>query len=289
MSPHSGIIVAATGGAVVLAAVFLGAPAPPDPTELVTIAAGAFSYRAAGEYLRDGVPVNAPLLRIARDRPLVMMKHQVSGTEYAACVAAGACRTTAAAAGAGDRPVVEVSWDDAAAYAAWLSKTTGHVYRLPTDAEWAYAAGERFRDDALSADGDASDPSKRWLAAYNAESAGGDESDPEPRPFGAFGANRNGVADMAGNVWEWTATCYVRHASHAENAGTAADTLTENCGVRVVEGSHRAYMPDFIRRPRGGACSAGRPPDNLGIRLVRDDDESLIGRVLGFLRALVRA
>ena len=51
-----------------------------------------------------------------------------------------------------DRPAVQVSWHDAQAYAGWLSRKTGHTYRLPSDAEWAFAAGSRFRDDGAPVD-----------------------------------------------------------------------------------------------------------------------------------------
>jgi formylglycine-generating enzyme required for sulfatase activity len=285
MSPLPGIILAAAAGMVALAVGLANVPSPPDATELVAVAPGAVSYRASGEYQRDGVPVNAPLLKVVFDRPLTVMKRQVSRAEYDACVAAGVCKASGSPAlpGSDSLPAVEVDWADASAYAAWLSQTTGHRYRLPTDAEWAYAAGERFRDDALPGDGDAGDPSKRWLAAYDAEAARGDDFSPEPRAFGGFGANRNGLLDIAGNVWEWTDTCYVRHASYT----SGRDTATDNCGVRVVAGSHRSYMSDFIRRPRGGACSAGRPPSNLGIRLVREEDGGFFWRLFAAARRLL--
>jgi formylglycine-generating enzyme required for sulfatase activity len=74
---------------------------------------------------------------------------------------------------------------------------------------------------------------------------------------------------VAGNVWEWTDTCYARRALDARG-----DVTTVNCGVRVVEGRHRTYMSDFIRDARAGGCAIGTPPSNLGFRLVRDDDPS---------------
>lgn len=241
-------------------------PQSDDPTELVGIPAGRFSYRTAGEFLRDGVPVNAPLIAVTFDRPLLVMKRQVSGGEYQACVRAGACKPPAAPAIDRSLPVVGVSFADAIAYAAWLSRETGHRYRLPSDAEWAYLAADRFHDDALASDGDAANPAGRWLQAYESETAMQRATGPDPWPFGSFGANRNGVQDLSGNVWDWTETCFTRH-----SAGNAADTALESCGVRVVEGAHRTYLSDFIRNPRGGACSVGAPPANLGIRLVRDE------------------
>ena len=72
---------------------------------------------------------------------------------------------------------------------------------------------------------------------------------------------------MAGNVWEWTDTCFVRTTLDA--LGTVEATVV-NCGVRLVEGRHHAYMPDFIRDARAGGCAVGTPPSAIGFRLVLD-------------------
>ena len=118
---------------------------------------------------------------------------------------------------------------------------------------------------------DDSDPSKRWIARYEREAdLKKSEIDGAVRPIGAFGTNENGSLDVAGNVWEWTNTCFVRTALH--EAGKAVST-TANCGVRVVEGQHRAYVTDFIRDARAGGCAAGVPPSNLGFRLVRESTQ----------------
>jgi formylglycine-generating enzyme required for sulfatase activity len=77
------------------------------------------------------------------------MRHQVTAAEYGRCVEAGVCPMIDRGPAAADRPVVKVSWRDAQAYAAWLSRETGEHYRLPTDEEWAHAAASRFKDDAL--------------------------------------------------------------------------------------------------------------------------------------------
>jgi formylglycine-generating enzyme required for sulfatase activity len=178
-------------------------------------------------------------------------------------------------------PAVQVSWQDATAYATWLSAKTGETWRLPTDEEWVFAAGSRFHDDALSVAA-SRDPSVRWLARYEKESEQ-DALDQRPRPTGAFGANEYGLLDLSGNVWEWTNTCFIRQSLDAK--GKSAGASTANCGVRVVEGEHRTYVTDFVRDARGGGCAVGKPPSNLGFRLVREDTG--IATIASVLRRLM--
>jgi formylglycine-generating enzyme required for sulfatase activity len=256
--------------------------------ELVELGPGALLHRAAGDYTRNGAPVAAPVIATRMTQPLHIMKRQVSAADYGRCVAAGACPPIEGDAPdvSRDLPAVQVSWLDASAYASWLSRETGVRFRLPTDEEWAYAAAERFSDDAATPADVASDPGRRALARYDSETRRDDGIVPEAQPIGAFGANTNGLLDMAGNVWEWTATCFRRSALDA--GGRPSGPTTVNCGVRVVEGRHRAYVTDFIRDARAGGCSAGTPPSNLGFRLVRDDDASTgVALVAQRIRALI--
>ena len=210
-----------------------------------------------------------------------MMKYQVSLADYMQCVDAGVCAAPDMPRGVdarGELPVTGVNFRDAVAYAEWLSAQTGDRWRLPTDAEWAAAAAERLSDatPVLSAD-DGSNPAARWLERYRAEVAGG--RDPEPKAVGHFGTNSNGFVDMGGNVWEWTTSCFTRTTLDEQGA---ALHVTENCGVRVVAGKHRGYMSHFLRDGKSGGCAAGLPPDNLGIRLVREH-----GWIAQALRTLV--
>jgi len=242
----------ALGGAAVATRTLPAGPPPVERPAMVEVLAGSSDYRLAGV--------------------LEVMRHQVTVGEYGRCVAAGACRKLTADADRGaDFPAVEVSFLDAAAYAAWLSAETGESYRLPTDAEWAYAAGGRFRDDGAAAADDPADPSKAWLARYEREAAGEARMDSRPRPVGSFGANEHGLLDLSGNVWEWTSTCFERRS--LDGSGSSAPLV--NCGVRVVEGEHRSYVPDFIRDARAGGCATGTPPSHLGFRLVRERGGSL--------------
>jgi Uncharacterized conserved protein len=256
-----------------LAGAAMGASAAPrgaavDLPELVELKPAAFAYRLPGEYLAGGVPVDAPLGTASLKRETMIMAYQVTVGEYAACVADGACEPAETGRfTAPDLPVTGVNFTDAEAYARWLSAKTGARFRLPTDEEWALAAGGRFSDDAVGTDTDPANPAARWLRRYEQMVAARGEATRGVQPRGHFGANENGVHDMAGNIWEWTSTCYVRNRTDAEGKALKP---TENCGVRIAEGRHRAYVSFFVRDAKGGGCAAGAPPDFLGFRLVRD-------------------
>ncbi len=232
----------------------------PAVTELK---AGTLLYWSAGEFTRNGQPIDAPQVSATIRKPLAIMTHQVTAAEYKRCVDDKACAAAGGEA-TGDVPVVMVSWRDAKTYASWLSRKLGENYRLPTDEEWTYAAGNRAPQEARLGDADAV---VRWVDRYNRE-AQEQPADAAPQPVGHFGANENGLVDIAGNVWEWTDSCYTRTVLDA--AGKAVGRPIVNCGVRIAEGRHRAYVTDFVRDARAGGCAAGIPPANLGFRLVRD-------------------
>ncbi len=237
----------------------------------VAIARGQFAYRPAGDFTRAGRQAEAPLRMVQFKKPLHIMRHQVSSADYQLCVQDGTCRGfDRGVVVAPNLPAVQVSWHDANAYAGWLSRKTGVHYRLPSDEEWAYAAGSKFKDDGLPVDAD--DPAKRWISRYERESDR-NFSDTAASPFGRFGVNEHGIADLAGNVWEWTTTCFVR-ARLDETGDGARDRI--NCGVRVAQGVHRAYVTDFIRDARAGGCAQGIPPSNLGFRLVREEPSWMV-------------
>jgi len=255
-------------------------PPARDPIAVVRIDPDAFAYRLSGEFDRDGQPVNAPQRPTRFERPFFMMRTQVSAAFYERCVAARACAPLGRGATARrDAPAVGVSWRDATAFARWLSRETGEAWRLPTDAEWAFAAGARFNDDAVVET--VGSFAQRWLAKYDQETALAHALPAAPQPFGAFGANERGLEDLSGNVWEWTDTCFERQALDAASRPAAPPVV--NCGVRVVEGAHRAYVSDFIRDARAGGCSVGAPPSHLGFRLVRDE-RGLVAAAIRLLR-----
>lgn len=231
----------------------------------VTIAPADFTYRLDGSVLRDGREVDAPLVQARLAEPLTIMQFQVSQADYARCVAEGTC-AAAQNSGNGDIPVTGVNYDDATRYAAWLSQHTGQSWTLPTSEEWNFAAGEKVTDTATSVVDDDANPALRWLADYEAEAARKTAGGRFPQPLGSFGTNAHGLADIAGNVWEWTQTCHRR--VRVDTAGTIL-SQTQACSIRLLEGQHRAPMSVFVRDAKSGGCSVGVPPANLGFRLVR--------------------
>lgn len=236
--------------------------------ETIRIEPRPFDYRASGEFIHGGASVDGPLIHVEEPSPLEIAKYQVSAADYAACVADGACqKATPRRRVSGNVPVTGVSFNDANDYAAWLSKRTGHVWRLPTIEEWAFAAGSKAVDHALGIEANGADPSQRWLFAYQREATLSTDKPALPQPLGTFGKNEFGVADLSATVWEWTTTCMSR--TTLDMAGKKASFI-ESCGVRYLEGRHRTPMSAFVRDAVGGGCSVGVPPDNLGFRLVRE-------------------
>ena len=234
----------------------------------VTIQPRPYSYRATGDFVRDNASVDGPIVVVEAPPALEIMTYLVSEAQYAACVAEDACKKAEPRRrGAGNLPVTGVSFRDASSYAVWLSARTGETWRLPTVAEWDFAAGSKTRDHALGRETDAKDPAERWLAFYEKEAKLGSGALATPQSIGTGGVNEFGVADLAGAVWEWTSSCGGRKTIDA--AGAVLTSL-DSCGVRMLEGQHRTPMSNFIRDAVGGGCSAGVPPDNLGFRLVRE-------------------
>ena len=286
---HLGAVAAVIAATASLAAAAVlapmsGAPSAAPRPGVVTLQPGWFAYRPLGDFESAGKTIDAPARATRLDAPLDVMVEPVSQADYARCVAAAACAKLKAVDPAAENlPVVGVSWLEATAYAEWYAAKTGEDWRLPTDAEWAYAAAERFHGEPPAAAGDA-DFAARWLARFDADSALAPQTK-VPQPFGHFGFNSRGVADLSGNVWEWTNSCYERR---AVEAGGEARLLTRNCRARALEGEHRTFMSDFIRDAVAGGCSVGPPPTNLGFRLAHSR-ASAVARLMTSVSALFAA
>lgn len=149
------------------------------------------------------------------------------------------------------QPIVGVSFEDATAYAAWLSAKTGHAYRLPSEAEWEYAARAGtitayWWGDTLPADG---------TVHAACKGCGGEWDGKAPAPADAFGANPWGLYNVHGNVWEWTADYYCE--DYASGPKNGAPRTIDDCapvgdqpparGVRSMRGGSVFYSAKVMR------------------------------------------
>jgi formylglycine-generating enzyme required for sulfatase activity len=160
--------------------------------------------------------------------------------------------------GRGKRPVINVSWEDAVAYAKWLSEVTGRHYRLPTEAEWEYAARAEtttrywWGDELGRNRANCTDCGSKWNGNQTA-------------PVGSFEANPFGLHDTAGNVWEWTCSEY-----RDPYDGSERRCASGGGGRRVLRGGS---WVDFGRVLRSAYRHAFSDPDFrigfFGFRLAR--------------------
>lgn len=162
--------------------------------------------------------------------------------------------------GRGRRPVINVLWEDAKAYGGWLSQQTGKRYRLPTEAEWEYAARSGGKAETWAGTSD-----EKLLPDYAVFRA--DRSS----PAGSKKPNSVGLYDMSGNVWEWVEDCWHNSYQGAPTDGSAwLEGGKGDCGRRVIRGGSWGNGPENLRasnRLRGGAVDRD---GDLGFRLVQD-------------------
>lgn len=179
-----------------------------------------------------------PPHRVSISAPFAIGKYEVTVEQWNACVDAGACqRVSADSNRAINTAVRDVSWNDAQQYLAWISKVSGKAYRLPTEAEWEYAArggtSTRYWWGDQMRNGNA-----------NCKGCGEPWRQEEPAPVGSFAANPYGLHDVNGSVWEWVSDCW-----HNSYKGAPADgrSWDENdCRVRVIRGGSWRNGPDYM-------------------------------------------
>ena len=157
-------------------------------------------HRILLEYQAD----EKPLHRVRIDYQFAVGVYEVTFSEWDACLDAGGCGSYIPddeGWGRGNRPVVNVSWDDAQSYVSWLSERTGKSYRLLSESEWEYVA--RAGTETAYSWGDSIGVNRA-----NCNSCGSQWDGKMTAPVGSFAANAWGVYDMHGNVDEWVQDCY---------------------------------------------------------------------------------
>jgi len=192
-----------------------------------------------------------------------LSKYEVTFAQYDRFVrAAGRARPADEGWGRGKRPVINVSWQDAVAYTEWLSVQTGAHYRLPTEAEWEFAARSGGKK-------------RFWWGGEvgknhaNCFDCGGQWSGSQTAQVGSYAASPFALHDMAGNVMEWVQDCY--QPGYADAAPDGSAVVSGDCSSRAVRGGSYSSPASELR----SASRDKRPPDarldNLGFRVVRQN------------------
>jgi formylglycine-generating enzyme required for sulfatase activity/predicted Ser/Thr protein kinase len=171
-------------------------------------------------------------------------------------------------------PVTCVSWDDAQAYATWLSQRTGHEYRLPSASEWEYAARAGGEDaspwgadgtqaclDANVADQSAANRFPGWNVFTCSDHY------VTTAPVGSFRANAFGLHDLFGNVFEWVADCWSDDYENAPTDGLAV--VTPGCAEHEMRGGSWFSAPRYVTATYRNRFAHDYRSSSVGIRLVR--------------------
>jgi formylglycine-generating enzyme required for sulfatase activity len=236
--------------------------------EMVVAPAGNFIMGSPDSEL-NRAKYEGPQHRVMFARQFAVGKFSVTFDEWDACVTAGGCSGYSPNDerwGRDRRPVINVSWDDANAYVAWLSSKTGEGYRLLSEAEREYIA----RAGTRTAFWWGSSISPRQ-ANYNGTYIYGNGPTGENRqrtvPVDLFRSNRWGIFQVHGNVWEWTQDCW-----HENYTGAPADGSpwqSGKCDYRIVRGGSWATYPGDLRSAVRGRFATDFRSNSLGFRVAR--------------------
>ena len=198
----------------------------------------------AGTYLMGsdkGRADEKPRHEVRFAAPFLIGAYEVTAAEWDACLREGGCRVSTEGGPDGRLPASNLSWDDAQGYVAWLSKKTGRAYRLPSEAEWEYAASGGkttaywWGNEVGKGNASCSDCGSPW------DGKG-------PAPVGSFKPNPFGLFDVNGNLWEWTMDC-----SNPSYKGAPADGsawLRGDCITRVLRGGAWNLGSEYLRTTR---------------------------------------
>ncbi len=283
----------------VLAAAALASPSPTaaqEPGEtfrdceacplMVVVPAGSFTMGSPddeeGRYRLEG-----PQHEVTIGSPLAVGVYEVTFEEWDACVAAGGCSGYSPGDegwGRGRLPVINVSWEDAQAYAQWLSGETGEDYRLLSESEWEYVAragtetarywGEDAAEQCLHANGLDQDlartnEGRAWMEEYNRMSpVPCSDGHGRTAPVGSYPANAFGLHDIVGNTNEWTQDCWNATYEGAPSDGSAREE--GDCASRALRGGGWFGGARVLRV----AFRLGYPAENryfvIGFRVARN-------------------
>jgi len=271
--------VAAAVAALAVAALVGGAAAPAanapakvikdcrDCPEMVVVPAGRFTMGSPGSEKHRGTEAQH---EVTIPAPFAVSRFEITFAEWDACVAEGGCGGYKPEApwGRGRQPAVNIDWNRAKAYVAWLSAKTGHRYRLLSEAEWEYAARAGSRTPFAFG---------QTLSSDQANFDASEKTDLNPKgrmrgrtvAVGAFRPNAFGLYDMHGNAWEWVEDCW----NDEYHPGLPADgkpALTGDCAGHVLRGGSWEDGAADVRAAARVASGAAEHSWSDGLRVARE-------------------
>lgn len=216
--------------------------------EMVVVPAGEFWMGSLPDEPERWGDDEGPRHKVILPRPFAIGKYAVTFEEWDAAVADGLNMDRPAADrgwGRGRRPVINVSWIDAQAYAQWLSRKTGRTYRLPSEAEWEYAA--RAGTTTPFWWGKTITPRQANYKGEDIYAGGGEKGEFRRKtvPVDCFEPNPWGLHQVHGNVWEWTEDCWNGSYARAPTDGSA--WMAGDCALRVLRGGSWSAGPRWLR------------------------------------------
>jgi formylglycine-generating enzyme required for sulfatase activity/predicted Ser/Thr protein kinase len=260
--------------------------------EMIVIPPGRF-VQGSTAVASDGEPADEPRRTVAIDYALAVGRYEITRRQYGRFVAAtghpsGGCNTYDGAWKMGaDRswqspgfeqtathPVTCVSWNDAEDFVHWLSKKTGHPYRLLSAAEWEYAA----LAGKPPADIGAADSAGACQAANVADHSAAEvypgwktvdcrDNFVHTAPVGSFRANAFGLYDMLGNVFEWVTDCWNDNDADAPLDGSA--WIEGDCSSHILRGGSWFTQPGYVRASFRNHFPADDRSSSFGFRVAR--------------------
>ncbi len=230
----------------------------PDCPVIVPVPAGRFTMgRAAGE--RSERPAHEVVVA----KPFGLGRYEVTVAQWKTCMVEGGCPDLPAMRGYTDAtPVYNVTHDDAVAYTAWLARITGQRYRLPSEAEWEYAAR-------------AGTATPYWWGEkvdgrhVICRKCGSEAFVPAtPPPVNSQPSNPWGLVAMSGGVREWLADCW--HATYDKASSDTQPWVVKNCRQHVMRGGSWLDAPEDLTPTRRGFYDTDVPYLANGFRVARD-------------------
>jgi len=201
--------------------------------------------------------------KIVVKKPFAMSVFEITWSEWLKCVKKMICKKNPSDQGWGkaNLPIINVSWFDAIDFISFLNLNTEGNYRLPTEAEWQYAARANTKSRYWWGD--------KLIKNYaNCRICGSQWDGEQSSPVGSFKSNQFGLYDMNGNVWEWTSDCWVDKGD--KQVKMKNNTSRTSCNDRVIKSGSWYYIPKLMTPEARHKFPSNLSSYNIGFRVAKD-------------------